>query len=64
MTVIFNMGYSKTSYTNQHETQEPVEPWTISDPRTYEYSSPNWGVGIPDTRSVFSLTGQNHINNW
>jgi hypothetical protein len=24
--VVFNLGYAKTSYTNQNETQEPIEP--------------------------------------
>jgi hypothetical protein len=43
---------------------EPLEPWTSSDPRTHEDSSPGWGAGMPETSSVISLTGQNHINNW
>jgi hypothetical protein len=49
---------------NEKETQEPLEPWTSSDPRTHEDSSPNWGAGMPETSSDISLTGQNHINNW
>jgi hypothetical protein len=49
---------------NQNETQEPLESWTSSDPRTHEDSSPNWGVGIPESSSVISLTAQNHIDNW
>jgi hypothetical protein len=48
----------------QTETQEPPEPWTSSDPRTHEDSSPNWGAGMPETSSAISLRGQNHINNW
>jgi hypothetical protein len=42
---------------------EPLEPWASSDPRTHEDSSPNWGTGMPETSSVISLTGQNHISN-
>jgi hypothetical protein len=49
---------------NQNETQEPLEPWTSSDLNTQEDSSPNWGAGMPETSSIISLTGQNHINNW
>jgi hypothetical protein len=62
--VVFSMGYAKASHINQNETQEPLEPWTSSDPRTHENSSPNWGAGMPETSSVISLTDQNHINNW
>jgi hypothetical protein len=29
--VAFNLGYAKTSYINQNETQEPLEPSTSSD---------------------------------
>jgi hypothetical protein len=53
--VAFHLGranskeYSKTSYINQNETQEPLEPWTSSDPLTHKDSS--------------SLTGQNHSSN-
>jgi hypothetical protein len=61
---VYNRGYAKTSYINQNETQEPLEPWTRSDPRTHEDSSPNWGAGMPETSSVISLTVQNHINSW
>jgi hypothetical protein len=43
---------------------EPLEPRTASGPRTHEDSSPNWGAGMPETSSVISLAGQNHINNW
>jgi hypothetical protein len=57
-----NLVYSKTSWINQNETQEPLEPTSGSDPHTHEDSSPNWGAGMPETSSVFSLTGQNHIN--
>jgi hypothetical protein len=53
----------KTSYINQNERQEPLEPWTSSDPSTHENSSPNWGAGMPETISVISLKGQDHINN-
>jgi hypothetical protein len=58
----FNLGYAKASYIDRNETQEPPEPWTSSGPRTHEDSSPNWGAGMPETSSVISLTGQNHIN--
>jgi hypothetical protein len=61
---VFNLGYVKTRYINQNETQEPLEPWTSSDPRTHEDSSPKWGAGKPETCPGISLTGQNHINNW
>jgi hypothetical protein len=44
---IFNLWYSKTSYTNQNETQELLESWAISDPHTHKDSSPNWGDRIP-----------------
>jgi hypothetical protein len=57
-------GYTKTSYINHYETQEPLEPWTSSDPRTHEDSSTNWGAGMPETSSIISLTDHNHINNW
>jgi hypothetical protein len=57
-------GYAKTSYINVNKTQEPSEPWISSDSRTHEDSSPNWGAGMPETSSIISLTGQNHINNW
>jgi hypothetical protein len=62
--VAFNMGYTKTFYIDQNETQEPLEPWTSSDPRTHEDSSPNWGSGMPETSSIISLTGHNHIKIW
>jgi hypothetical protein len=45
--VVFNLEYSypwvyaNTSYFNQNETHEPLEPRTSSDPRTHEDSSPN-----------------------
>jgi hypothetical protein len=39
--------YEKTSYINQNEIQEPLEPWSSSDPRNHEGSSPNWGAGMP-----------------
>jgi hypothetical protein len=57
-------GYARTSYINQNETQEPLETWTSSDPRTHEDSSRNWGTGMPETSSDISLTGQDYINNW
>jgi hypothetical protein len=53
-------GYARTSYINHNETQEPLEPWTSSDPSTREDSSLHWGGGMPETSSVISLTGQNH----
>jgi hypothetical protein len=56
-------GYTKPSYINQIETQESLEPLTSCDPRTHEDSSPNCGAGMPDTSSIISFTGQNHINN-
>jgi hypothetical protein len=31
---------------------------------SHEVSSLNCGAGMPETSSVISLTGQNHINNW
>jgi hypothetical protein len=43
------MVYAKISYINQNETQDPLEPWTSSDHRTNEDSSPNWGAGMPET---------------
>jgi hypothetical protein len=55
---------AKASYVNQNETQELLEPWTSFDFQFHEDSSPNSGVGTPDTSSLTSLTGQNHINNW
>jgi hypothetical protein len=58
------IGVWETSYINQNETQEPLEPWTSSDPRTHEDSSLNWGAGMPGTNSIISLTAQKHINNW
>jgi hypothetical protein len=57
-------GYGETSYINQNETQEPLKPWTSSDPHTHEDSSPNWDAVKPETSSVISLTDHNHINNW
>jgi hypothetical protein len=62
---MFNMleQWSSTWGTQRHLT-EPVEPWTISDPSAHKDSSPNWGAGLPQTSSIISLTGQNHINNW
>jgi hypothetical protein len=48
----------------QNETHDPLEPWTSSDPRTDEDSSPNLGAGILETSSFISLSSQNHINNW
>jgi hypothetical protein len=54
----------KTSYTNQNETLEPIKPWSSSDPHTHEDSSPKLGTGMPETSSVISITGQNHIMNW
>jgi hypothetical protein len=54
-------GYAKTLYINQNEIQEP---WTSSNPCTHEDSSPNWDVGMPETRSNISLTSQTHVNNW
>jgi hypothetical protein len=62
--MVYSLGYAKTSYINQNEAQEPVEPWTSSDPHTHEDSSPNWRAGMPETSSVISLTGQDRINNW
>jgi hypothetical protein len=62
--VVFYLRYVKTPYANQNETQELLEHWTSSDPRTHEYSSPNWGAGMPEIILIISLTGQNHINNW
>jgi hypothetical protein len=55
-------GGVRKSYINQNETQEPLEPWTSSDPHSHEDSSPNWSTGMPERNSVISLTGQNHIN--
>jgi hypothetical protein len=49
--------YTKASYINQNETQEPFKP------STHEDSSPILGAGMPEASSVTSLTGQNHINN-
>jgi hypothetical protein len=43
--------------------QEPLEPWSSSDPRTHEHSPPNWGAGVPQTGSVISLAGKHHIHN-
>jgi hypothetical protein len=62
--LVFNLGYTKTFYINQNEIQEPLEPWTSSDPRTHEDSSQNWRAGMPETRSITSLTGQKKINIW
>jgi hypothetical protein len=45
-------GYVKTVYINRNETRQPPEPWTSSDPRTHEDSSPNWEAGMPETNSV------------
>jgi hypothetical protein len=57
----YSRGYAKTFYIKQNETQKPLEPWTSSDPRAIKDS---WGAVMPETNSVISLTGQNHINNW
>jgi hypothetical protein len=62
--LVFNLGYAKTSYMNQNETQEQLKNSTSSDLRTLEDSSPIWGADMPETSSIISLTGQNHINNW
>jgi hypothetical protein len=52
--LVINLGYAygtrKTSYINQNETQEPLEPWTSSDPRTREDQSPNCGAGKPTNK--------------
>jgi hypothetical protein len=56
-------GYAETSYINQKETQEPSEPWTRSDIRTREDLPSSWGARMRKTRSVISITGQNHTNN-
>jgi hypothetical protein len=53
--VVLNL---RLPYINQNETQEPFDPWTSSDPRTHEESSPNWGVGMPETSSIISLTAR------
>jgi hypothetical protein len=55
-------GLAKTSYINQNETKEPLEPWTSPDPRTHEDSSLKWDAGMPEASLIISLTGQNHIN--
>jgi hypothetical protein len=57
-------GHTKTSYVNQNETQEMLEPWSSSDRSTHEDSSPNWSASMPKINSIISLTRQNHINNW
>jgi hypothetical protein len=62
-TVVYKLGYAKTSYVNENETQKPLEPWANFDPSTNKHSSQNWGVGMPETSSIVLLTGQNHINN-
>jgi hypothetical protein len=59
--VVFDMGHPKTSYISQNE---PLEPWTSSDPHTHKDLSLNWDAGMPETSSIISLTGQNDINNW
>jgi hypothetical protein len=61
--VVFNLGYmyAKTSYINQNETKELLEPWSSSDPRSHKDL---WGASMPETSSIISLTGQTHINNW
>jgi hypothetical protein len=62
--MVFNLGYKNTSYIIQNETQEPLEPWTSSDPRTHQDLSPNWDAGMPETSSIISLAGHKHISNW
>jgi hypothetical protein len=55
-------GYAQTFYINQNKTQEPLEPWTSSNARTHEDSSPNWGAGMPETSSIILLKGHNQFN--
>jgi hypothetical protein len=67
--VVFNLGYGylrgyvKTSKGYAKTSYGTAWSWTSSGPRTHEDSSPNWGAGMPETSSIISLTGQNHINN-
>jgi hypothetical protein len=42
--VVLNLGYAKTSDINHNETQEPLEPWTSSDPRTQRRFVPRLNV--------------------
>jgi hypothetical protein len=56
--------YAKTSCISQNGTQEPLDPWTNSDPHIHEDPLPNWGAVMLETSPINSLTGQNHINNW
>jgi hypothetical protein len=51
---VYPRKYATTSYINQNETEEPLEPWTSSDPCTHDDSSPNWGAGMLETRSVIN----------
>jgi hypothetical protein len=52
----FLLRHMKTSYISQNELPEP-------DPHIHKYLSPNCDAGLPETSSIISLTGQNHINN-
>jgi hypothetical protein len=51
--------YAKTSYINQNDTQEPLEPALIL---TLTKISPPIEVLACQKQAVISLTGQNHIN--
>jgi hypothetical protein len=53
------MTYAKTSYINQGETLEPLQPSTSTDPRAHENSSPNLGAVVSEISSIISLTSQN-----
>jgi hypothetical protein len=55
---------TKACYIYQNEIQEPLESWTIYDPRTHEDSSQNWGSNRLEVSSIISLTGQSFTNNW
>jgi hypothetical protein len=40
-TVVFNLGECENIlHINQNETQEPLEPWTSSDPSSYDEEMP------------------------
>jgi hypothetical protein len=63
ITVVFNLGARVPSggggANTSYGTLEPALILALTKIRP-----PNWGAGMmPETSSVISLTGQNHINN-
>jgi hypothetical protein len=59
-TVVFNLGYT---YPHLTSTRMKHRNCLNLGCHTHKDSSPTWGAGMPETSSVISLTGLNHINN-